>query len=148
MMELRQVSDMVYANTEDRKRMEQMNNVYYQMADYIKQMNPAKYMEFLEEAEDIAYHYDHEDAEHAVRNMKPYGEHWTYADIKNYLADKGVEDDELCDYYVVMNMAYNDYRRTAERYGIDRPEFYYDIAYDYINDEDADMHKVAKNLIY
>lgn len=148
MMELRQVSDMVYANTEDRKRMEQMNNVYYQMADYIKQMNPAKYMEFLEEAEDIAYHYDHEDAENAVRNMKPYGEHWTYADIKNYLADKGVEDDELCDYYVVMNMAYNDYRRTAERYGIDRPEFYYDIAYDYINDEDAGMHKVAKNLIY
>ena len=142
-MDIRKVSDMVY-HDDDKYKMEEMNKVYYKMADFIKERNPDVYDQFVIEAEDIAYKMTRTDAEDIVMKMKPYGQHWSYEDVKNYIAERGMDGSLTCDYYVAMNMAFNDYNRTARQYGIDRPEFYYDIAWDFLNDEDGPSHKVAK----
>lgn len=143
-MNIRKVSDKVYQNTEDRARMERMNEVYYRMADHVKKLDPNMYEMFVEEAEDIAYYMSRQDAEDIVLEMRPYGQHWSYEEVKSYVTERGVEGDKVCDYYLVMNMAYNDFNRTAKQYGLDRPEFYYDVAWDFINDQDGPRHKVAK----
>lgn len=55
----------------------------------------------------------------------------------------GIEND-ITDYYLVMNMMINDYSRTARMYGQDNADFYFNLAYDFINDEDALPDKVAR----
>lgn len=142
-MDIRTVSDAIY-HDDDRCKMEKMNEIYYKMADYIRTYNPDMYGEFVDMAEAVAYEMDKQTAEQIVTNMRPYGQRWSHNEIRNYVLERGVPEEKVCDYYLVMNMCYNDYRRTAEKYGYDRPEFYYDLACDFINDEDGKGHKVAK----
>lgn len=53
-----------------------------------------------------------------------------------------------CKYYLCMNMAYNDYYKTAESVGKgEDPEFYFSIARDFINDADAKDFKVEKYFL-
>lgn len=125
-------------------RAEEVNEVYYEIADYLKRHDAMAYKRFLEKAEDIVYHIDQEWAEGIVMSMTPYGQRWSMGEVRSILAEHGIAECEDCKYYLAMNMAYNDYRRTAEKYGLDRPDFYYDVAYDFINDEDGKSHKVAK----
>lgn len=142
-MDIRRVSDMVY-HDDDRYKMEEMNKVYYRMADYIRDHHPDAYEGFVMEAEEVAYNMSRTDAENLVLAMRPFGQHWSYDEIKSFVTERGVDSNDVCDYYLVMNMMFNDYNRTAKQYAVDRPEFYYDMAWDFINDEDGPTHKVAK----
>ena len=77
-------------------------------------------------------------------NNKQFGEHWRYDEVKDYIEKKGIYK---CyeKYYLVMNMAYNDYYDVAVNYGHQNDtEFFFEIAYAFINDEDAKPHKVSK----
>lgn len=140
-MNIREISDKIYSNVEDRERMERMNAVYYEMADYIKEHSPTAYSRFYDMAEEVAYSVSLTDAQRIVRNMQPYGERWTYDDIADFVKARGVDD--TIDYYLVMNMMCNDYYRTANEYGVDKAEFYFSLARDFINDPDGKPHKVA-----
>ena len=141
-MDIRTISDKIYSNIEDREKMNKMNAIYYEMADYIKQNSPAAYERFYKMAEDVAYSMTLEDAQGLVKAMMPYGERWTYEDISDFVKTKGEEPS--IDYYVVMNMMINDYYRTANEYGTDRPEFYFSLARDYLNDPDGKPHKLVE----
>lgn len=145
-MNIRTVSDIAYSDANNRERMERMNAVYYSMADYIKEHNHEAYEDFVKEAEKVVYEISLPDAMRIVAQMTPMGERWSYDTIRQYVADRGLEPQAL-HYYLVMNMCYNDYHRTAERYGLDRADFYYDLAYDFINDEDACSFKVEKYFL-
>ena len=145
-MDIRTISDAVY-HDDDRCKMEKMNEVYYKIADYVKSYHPDMYDEFVEMAEAVAYEMDRSKADSIVMNMRPYGQRWSYDDIRSYVRERGIEDEQVCHYYLVMNAMYNDYKRTADRYGLDRPDFYYDLAWDFINDEDGKTHKVAKYFL-
>lgn len=142
-MDIRAISDIVYANIDDRERMEKMNALYYEIADFVKDHDMQAYKKFYEEAEAIVYDLNEEQAQQVVRYMKPYGEHWSQEAIKNFVTDKG-EGAMAREYYMVMNMVYNDYNRTASMYGHDDAEFYYNLAYDFIHDLDAPARKVDK----
>lgn len=142
-MDIRTVSDIAYSDTSNKERMERMNAVYYQMADYIREHNPEAYEDFVKQAEKVVYEISCSDAKAIVRRMMPAGERWSYENIKDYLDSKGLADQAMY-YYLVMNMCYNDFRRTADRYGLDRADFYFDLAYDFINDEDGCDFKVEK----
>ena len=146
-MNIKTISDMVYADTSNRERMEKMNEVYYEMADWIKNHDANAYETFVDKAEDVVYDIDSSKAQGIVAMMTPYGQRWNWDEIRTFVMDRGVPEYDVCKYYLVMNMCYNDYRRTAEKYGLDRPDFYYDLAWDFINDDDAKSHKIAKYLM-
>lgn len=83
-------------------------------------------------------------AEKIVTDMKPYGQMWSYEQIEQLLHKKNI-DSSTIDWYLVMNMCYNDYFNTAKIYGLQSDEnFYFNLASNFINDQDAGPHKVAK----
>lgn len=141
-MKLREISDKIYANVEDRERMEKMNEIYYDMAEYIQNINPSLYRDYCDEAEGILYGITDEESEMIVRNMRPYGEHWNREVVDNYIMSRGETPSK--EYYLVMNMAFNDYRNTAQMMGMDTDDFYYSLAHDFIHDPDGPKHKVEK----
>ena len=109
----------------------------------LKNSNPTKYNELKDKMEDLYYYFTDEQAEKIVRDMKPFGQVWSKAEIDNFLRDKGIESNNC--WYLVMNMARNDYYNTAKALGKqDDAEFYYLIAKDFIADPDAPHHKVGK----
>lgn len=141
-MDIKQISDKIYKNVEDRERMEKMNAVYYEMADYIKEHSPTAYERFYKMAENVAYAISKDDAKRIVKEMRPYGERWSYEDISDYVKARGEED--FTTYYIVMNSMCNDYYKTASEYGMDKADFYFSLARDFINDPDAKPHKVIE----
>lgn len=141
-MELREISDSIYHGKSTEKKKE-MNAVYYESAEFIKNNFPQKYQEMLQKAEQIAYQIGAEEAAEIVQKMRPHGQKWTREEIAAYLREKGIEN-HITDYYLVMNMMINDYSRTARMYGQDNADFYFNLTYDFINDEDAPPGKVAR----
>lgn len=101
--------------------------------------------DLLHELDCLAYTFTPEEAKQTVQRMAPYGEHWSMDKIKSYLHGRGIEEPDCIHYYVVMNMMYNDYFQTASAYGLnDNPDFYYDLAKNFIEDVDGVDFKVEK----
>lgn len=117
------------------------------MEDTVKRIykeNPALFKEFNTAMEEVAYSIDSATAEQIVRKMEPYGQYWSMSAITDYLKTKGVTE-RLTDYYLVMNMMYNDYYETASAYGLQKNvDFFFSLAKNFIEDRDAKPHKVAK----
>ncbi len=110
----------------------------------LEKSDPHAYHEVMEKMEDLAYKMEQTDAESIVKAMKPSGEKWTYRDIKDVTAAHGITG-SCTEWYLVMNMMWNDYHGTAEKFGHGSDvEFYYQLAYDFIMDPDGKNHKVAK----
>jgi hypothetical protein len=116
------------------------------MSDFLKDYNREWYDKFYEEAESIIYYIDDDCSHKIVGAMLPYGQRWSMDEIAEYLRGRGIMEHIKC-YYLVMNMMYNDYSRTARQYNLDVPEFYFDLSYDFINDVDAKKHKVEKYFL-
>lgn len=144
-MDINKIGDAIYRSN-DRAKKEKMDEVYYRMSDFLKEHNREWYDKFYEEAEDIIYCIDDDEARCIVGSMQPYGQRWSMEEIRELLKSKGIMDGTKC-YYMVMNMMYNDYSRTARQYSVDIPEFYFDLAYDFINDVDGKKHKVEKYFL-
>lgn len=142
MGKLREITDKIYDGTDKEKKM-QANEIYYKSAEWLCEMHPDKYDKLVQMAEDVLYSYDVEWAKQTVKSMRPYGEYWSYEVITDFLASRGIAY-RCKDYYMAMNMAYNDYRSIADVNGLDVAEFCFNIADKFINDEDAPAHKLAK----
>lgn len=99
---------------------------------------------FKKVLKEVALHIDHKEAREIVAKMEPSGEHWNVDQIEKAIAERGAQHDKLLYYYLVMNMAYNDYKHTAEKFGSDNVDFYFCIAHDFIEDPDAKDFKVEK----
>ena len=76
-------------------------------------------------------------AEKIISKMKPYGMHWTKADVEHVLDAHSIHL-SLVDAWVVMNMAYNDFHKL---FG-DDVEMYLKYTREFIEDEDAKPGKV------
>lgn len=97
--------------------------------------------------EKIAYDIPFDKAMDIVYDMKPFGEHWSYDDIKVYLENKDIHSDYKT-YYLVMNMVYNDYYDVAVNYGVqDDENFFFELAYSFINDIDGKEFKVERYFL-
>lgn len=111
---------------------------WYDMSDIRTQQAVADKMQ------QVAYKITLPEAENCVKAMHPAGQHWSYKQVKEYLATKGMTD-RLTDYYLVMNMVYNDYQRTAQTFGLQSDvEFYFSLARDFIEDVDAKPFKIER----
>lgn len=125
------VDDEVWAVSED-------------MLNKLSRKDPALYNEFIEQLEHLAYRIPKDEAEQIVRNMRPKGQYWTYSQVMDLVKSKGITGDWI-NWYLVMNMVYNDFCGTAKAYGMQNDtEFYYHLAKDFIEDPDAKPMKVEK----
>lgn len=110
----------------------------------LKTSDPRMYSVLIGELEDLCYDIELPEAEAIVKAMRPKGQMWTYNQIHDYIKTQGIESDCI-DWYLVMNMVYNDYYNTARKYGMQGDtEFYFSLAKDFITDPDAGKHKVEK----
>ena len=81
-----------------------------------------------------------EDAEKWVSYMEnedgTTGAHWTMEQTDAVANITGVHV-KSCIWWAVLNAMYSDHYNTAIKYGLDRPEFYADLARDFIYDKDG-----------
>ena len=64
------------------------------------------------------------------------GPHWTMGQTDAVANVAGVHVDKLT-FWACLNMMYSDYYSVAAKYGLDRPEFYADLAKAFLMDKDA-----------
>ena len=67
------------------------------------------------------------------------GPHWTMEQTTAVAESMGIQGYEIPRWAwgVTMNMMYSDYYGVAAKYGLDRPEFYADLAKAFLMDKDA-----------
>ena len=86
-------------------------------------------------------------AEEWTRGMKnsdgTRGEHWSYTQTRQLMAQKGIECDPW-EFYVVMNMLYSDYCAVLKKHGINNIDVYTDLACAWLKDTDAVPNKTAE----
>ena len=114
------------------------------------------WMDSPEAEEDDPAPIDRETAMRWVDSMEgtdpnhPHGGKWSPEALKPLAKKEGFPPDgpEFWAFYAVANAMYSDYAATAKRYGIHSPDFYADMAADFIRDADAAPDKVQKYLRY
>lgn len=123
---------------------EEVTEINCEAYEILKNSNPRAYQTLMDRLEHLAYAIEKDEAEEIVRSMRPNGQVWSYDQIKDFIASKGIHED-CVDWYLVMNMCYNDYYSTAKMFGLQNDtEFYFNLAKDFIEDPDAEPHKVAR----
>ena len=89
---------------------------------------------------------DQMSAEQWARNMEKEdgskGPKWTKEQVKPYMAQTGYHGPEY-KFWVIMNAMYSDYCKVAKKYGMDRPEYYADLAKAWLEDRDAVPEKAG-----
>lgn len=114
------------------------------MMEHLKKKHPEMFEELVEDLERLAYKIPAEEAEQIVRAMRPKGQNWSLQQVRDLLRSKGIEGN-CVNWYLVMNMCYNDYYDTAKLFGLQSDEeFYFSLAKDFIDDPDAKPYKVER----
>lgn len=110
----------------------------------LKSCNNAEYKHITDYLKEIAYCIPEEEAIRIVRHMEPKGQCWSFNQVKDYVSSQGITDNYI-NWYLVMNMCYNDYYNTAKAYNLQNDtNFYFNLAKDFIFDPDAEPFKVEK----
>lgn len=128
------VSDEVWTISED-------------MLNKLARKDPMMFDEYIDKLEHLAYRIPKDEAERIVRAMRPKGQYWSYTQVMDLVKSKGVTSDWV-NWYLVMNMVYNDFCATAKHFGLQNDvEFFYYLAKDFIEDPDAKPMKVEKYFL-
>ena len=94
-------------------------------------------------------HLTRDEAEKWVRGMKSEdgktGGRWPLNEIKQYAGNFGIHgEEEIIEFFAVMNALYTDYCKVAKKYGVDKVDFWADLAKAFMHDKDAGEGKVKK----
>ena len=117
------------------------------MLNKLSRKDPILFDEYIEKLEHLAYRIPKDEAERIVRAMRPKGQYWSYTQVYDLVKSKGVTGDWV-NWYLVMNMVYNDFCATAKHFGLHNDvEFFYHLAKDFIEDPDAKPMKVEKYFL-
>ena len=78
------------------------------------------------------------------------GAHFRPEQVKHACEQAGIDCEEFGDdiFCLAMNMMYSDYCKVAKKYGVDRPEYYADLAKAFLRDKDFDGKPEEKLYIY
>ena len=110
---------------------------------------PQPHMMGYADDEEAGDHLTREEAEKWVKGMKSEdgktGGRWPYQEIKQYAGNFGIQgEDKIIEFYAVMNALYTDYCKVAKKHGVDKVDFWADMAKAFIHDKDAGEGKVKK----
>ena len=105
-----------------------------------------KKLVLLGEVMEMMGHVDREfteaDAREWVSHMDPPGK-WTMEQTTVVMHQYGYHY-KPCVFYAVMNMLWSDYGKTVSKHGLDRADFWAELAHDFIEDPDAEDMKVGR----
>lgn len=113
------------------------------MRQYGPHYNPDKVRE--------EYHHDDghltpAEAEAWVRDMigedGKRGGRWTMQEIQQYAGNYGIMGDDVVDFFAIVNAMNADYGKVAKKYGVDKMDFWADMAKAWMHDKDAVPGKV------
>ncbi len=93
---------------------------------------------------EMLYYIDEDEAIEIVKHMKPFGEVYTIESVEDTLTKSGINYDDIIEYYLCMNMFYNDCKTYPESKRLDINEFCLEMSKLFINDSDAPKYKVEK----
>lgn len=144
MEKYRELMDKVASRGEKFEDMVSFREILDETMNRLSKNYPQMFHDFEERIEDLVYVIPLEKAQHIVKGMKPFGEHWTYEEVKGVLNDRGIYK-HCIEYYLTMNMVYNDYYDVATNFGHQNDlEFYFELTNAFVNDVDGGKHKVEK----
>lgn len=87
-----------------------------------------------------------EEAEAWVQSMEgddgKRGGRWKFNEVQQYAGNYGIQPEEVPEFFAVLNALYTDYGKVARKYGVDRMDFWADMAKAFIRDKDAQPGKV------
>lgn len=147
MKEYRDIMNHIFCKNKNYEDMVEYKEVMEEIMEDMEKHYPALYKETISKLEKVAYNIPLDKAREKVMNMKPFGEHWTYEGVKDFIESKGIYG-KCIEYYLVMNMSYNDYYDVATNFGHQSDaEFYFELANAFINDVDGDKYKVEKYFL-
>lgn len=97
--------------------------------------------------------FDKETAMKWVDSMKDsegnFGGKYSWAQAHQYAISKGyTSDKDIAEFYASMNAMYSDFHKAAEKYGVDKPDFYACLAKLFMDDPDAVDDKVGMYYNY
>lgn len=140
-MDYKLLVEMIHQKHLDSDQLIEINSKAFEA---LKNADPKTYENLKQWLENLAYSISKEDAEKIVKAMEPRGQVWSCDQVKELVEARGIHDN-FVDWYLVMNMCYNDYYDTAKIYGLQNDEnFYFNLAKNFIEDPDAKPHKVAR----
>ena len=130
----------------ENRNVEDMNKLGDMLADIIcdtKESHPEMYKKYKTKLMGMAYNYkiDEDLAHEIVEDMKPLGEYWDMATIRNVI---GNDMHSLEEMYVVMNSLANDYKDAIS---LEEVEIYIKMAHAWLDDVDANEHKFWKYFV-
>lgn len=147
MKEYRDIMSYICSKVDKYEEMVEYKLVMEELMYKLEKHHPDLFKEIINKLEGIAYDIPLDKAQKIVRLMKPFGEHWSYEEVKNFIEGKGVYK-HCIEYYLVMNMMYNDYYDVATNFGHQGDvDFYYELTHAFINDIDGKRYKVEKYFI-
>lgn len=120
--------------------MQELSDMLEDTMEIIKDYDKECYKEFEMKLYKMAYgnHLNKSMAEEIVHKMRPYQERWSFEETRNLQRQRGINDIDECEFYVVINSAYNDYKDLFD----EDIESYIRFTIDFIKDEDAKKDKV------
>lgn len=124
----------------------EMEEIVEEILKHLKEKDKCKYLKMYFKTYESAYgkKLNEEMAKEWVHSMKPYAEHWTKEQTDAVFKNQGLSVNEI-DFYVAMNMMYNDYSKVLENEDMSEEEkikAYIKLAYYFIKDEDFGEGKV------
>lgn len=138
-MKIREMINYIIENR-DKEDMLILNDMLNNLICDLKENNPKLYYEYKTKLYEIAYGKVilPEKAEEIVKNMIPYGEHYSIERAKEITSEYNLKH-SVSDVYLVLNSIYNDY---CSIYGEDNDENYIKMTKAWLDDKDAIDDKV------
>lgn len=77
-----------------------------------------------------------------------HGARWPFHEIRQYAGNFGIDDDDLVEFFAVINALAADYGMIARKYGVDKMEYWADMAKAWMHDKDAAPGKAKRYWEY
>ena len=125
--------------------MEELSDILEDTMEIIKDYDKECYKEFEMKLYKMAYgsRLNKTIAEEIVNKMRPYGERFSFEETRKLQEQRGINDIDPIEFFVVINSAYNDYKDIFS----EDIEGYIRFTIDFIKDEDAKPNKVFKYFV-
>lgn len=75
------------------------------------------------------------------------GPHWSMDQVRQVMEQKKIDCDET-EFFAVLNAIYSDYSAVAQKHGVNKQDFYLDMAKAFLQDKDAVKDKASAYYLY